>query len=58
MIAPRPSTRVSLAGGYIQADETRVSVQTQRMPGRNHQAYFWQYSSPNGPMVFEFRMSR
>jgi transposase len=47
-----------LAGGYIQADETRVSVQTQRTPGRNHQAYFWQYSSPNGPVVFEFRMGR
>ena len=47
-----------LAGGYIQADETRVAVQTQRTPGRNHQAYFWQYSHPKGPVVFEFRMGR
>ena len=47
-----------LAGGYIQADEMRVAVQTQRTSGRNHQPYFWQYSHPKGPVVFEFRMGR
>jgi DNA-binding transcriptional LysR family regulator len=37
-----------LAGSYIQADETPVGVQCQRVRGKNHQAYLWQYSRPGG----------
>lgn len=45
-------------GGYIQADETPVPCQSERTPGRNHQAYMWEYSRPAGPVVFDFRMGR
>lgn len=44
--------------GYIQADETPVPCQTRETPGRNHQAYMWQFSRPGGPVVFDFRMGR
>jgi transposase len=47
-----------LGGGYIQADETPVPVQTREGNGRNHQAYLWQYGKPGGSVVFEFRMGR
>ena len=47
-----------LAGGYIQADETTVPVQVPTKHGSNHTGYFWQYSRPNGPVVYEFRMGR
>lgn len=47
-----------LAGGYIQADETPVGVQTHDKRGRNHQGYFWQYGSPGKGVVFDFRMGR
>ena len=47
-----------LAGGYIQADETPVGVQSAETEGRNHQAYEFQYSRPGGPVVFDFQMSR
>jgi len=47
-----------LASGYIQADETPVDVQTHDKRGKNHQAYLWQYSTPGGGVVFDFRMSR
>jgi transposase len=47
-----------LAGHYIQADETPVGVQTEEKTGSNHRAYFWQYSRPGGPVVFDFQMSR
>jgi transposase len=47
-----------LAGKYIQADETPVGVQSQRVRGKNHQAYLWQYSRPGGAVVFDFRMGR
>ena len=47
-----------LEGAYIQADEARMPVQSPRMPGRNHQTFLWQYSRPDGPVVFEFRMGR
>jgi transposase len=46
------------AGGYIQADETPVPCQSERTVGRNHQAYLWEYSRPEGPVVFDFRMGR
>ena len=47
-----------LAGGYIQADETTMPCQTREKPGKNHPAYLWEYSSPGGPVVFQFEMSR
>jgi transposase len=47
-----------LRGGYIQADETPVDVQTHDRRGRNHQAYLWQYGRPGGGVVFEFQMGR
>jgi hypothetical protein len=47
-----------LSGGYIQADETTVPVQSKRAKGKNHQAYFWQYGRPGGPVVYEFRTGR
>ena len=47
-----------LAGGYIQADETTVDVQTHDRRGKNHQAYLWQYGSPGSSVVFDFRMGR
>ena len=50
--------RELLAGGYIQADETPVGVQTHDKRGRNHQGYLWQYGSPGQGVVFDFRMGR
>jgi hypothetical protein len=47
-----------LAGNYIQADETPVGVQSERVRGKNHQAYLWQYSQPSAVVVFDFRMGR
>jgi transposase len=47
-----------LAGSYIQADETPVDVQTHDGSGKNHQAYLWQYGTPGGATVFDFRMGR
>jgi len=47
-----------LVTNYIQADETPVDVQTHDKRGKNHQAYLWQYSTPGGGVVFDFRMSR
>ena len=47
-----------LSGIYIQADETPVGVQSDRVRGKNHQAYLWQYSRPDGAVVFDFRMGR
>jgi transposase len=47
-----------LAGSYIQADETPVDVQMHDGRGLNHQAYLWQYGTPGGGVVFDFRMGR
>ena len=47
-----------LKGGYVQADETPIGVQSDQTKGRNHQAYEFQYSRPGGPIVFDFCMSR
>ena len=38
--------------------ETTVGVQTHDKSGRNHQAYLWQYGTPGGSVVFDFRMGR
>ena len=50
--------RELLSGGYIQADETPVDVQSERTKGKNHQAYLCQYSRPGGPVVFDFQLDR
>jgi hypothetical protein len=47
-----------LACGYIQADETPVDVQMHDKRGKNHQGYLWQYGTPGGGVVFDFRMNR
>ena len=47
-----------LTGGYIQADETHVGVQTPDKKGKNHRAFFWQYSAPGKGVVFDFEMTR
>ena len=47
-----------LAGSCIQADETPVDVQMRDGRGQNHQAYLWQYGTPDGGVVFDFRMGR
>lgn len=45
-------------GGYIQADEVPVPVRDRRRPGPNPTGYLWEYSRPDGPVVFDFRPSR
>jgi transposase len=50
--------RELLAGSYVQADETPVPVQMSDARGKNHQAYLWQYGSPGGNVIFDFRMGR
>jgi transposase len=47
-----------LTGVYIQADETPVGVQMHDGRGKNHQAYLWQYGTPGGNVVFDFRLGR
>jgi transposase len=47
-----------LADSYIQADETPIDVQAHDRRGKNHQSYLWQYGSPGGSVVFDFRMGR
>ena len=50
--------RELVGGSYIQADETTVDVQMHDGRGKNHQAYLWQYSKPEGNVVFDFRLGR
>jgi len=50
--------RELLRGSYIQADETPVDVQMHDGRGQNHPAYLWQYSTPGGGAVFDFRLGR
>ena len=47
-----------LEGTYIQADETPVDVLTRDGRSRNHPGYLWQYGTPGGATIFEFRMGR
>ena len=47
-----------MSSAYLQADETPVPVQMQDRRGKHHQAYLWQYGSPGGTMVFDFRLGR
>jgi transposase len=50
--------RELVRGTYIQADETPVDVQTRDGRSRNHPGYLWQYGTPGGATIFEFRMGR
>ena len=50
--------RELVRGNYIQADETPVEVQTRDGRSRNHPGYLWQYGTPGGAAIFEFRMGR
>ena len=50
--------RELMNGTYIQADETPVGVQMHDGRGKNHQAYLWQYGTPGGSVVFDFRLGR
>jgi transposase len=47
-----------VGGTYIQADVTPVDVQTRDGRSRNHPGYLWQYGTPGGAAIFEFRMGR
>ena len=47
-----------LEGGYIQADETRMPTQSPEVRGRNLRAFLWEYSRPQGPVVFDFQPGR
>jgi transposase len=47
-----------LRASYLQADETTVPVQMHDQRGSDHQAYLWQYGSPEGETVFEFQLGR
>jgi transposase len=60
MLAPMvwAMRRELLAGSYIQADETTVDVQMHDRRGKNHQGYLWQYGTPGGSTIFDFRMGR
>ncbi len=42
----RAQAEALVAGTYLQADETRVPCQVSDKPGRNHTAWFHQYSVP------------
>ena len=51
--------RQILDSGYVQADETPIAVQQRPgRKGRHHQGYLWQYGTPGGEAVFDFRMGR
>jgi transposase len=50
--------RELLRGTYIQADETPVDVQMHDGRGQNHQGYIWQFGTPGGGVVFDFRLGR
>lgn len=52
------TARELVSGSYIQADETPVDVQMHDGRGQNHQAYLWQYGTPGGGVVFDFRLGR
>jgi len=54
-----PSLKSNLfEGHYIQADETQVPCQSPDVVGRNHRAFMWEFSRPQGPVLFEFQMGR
>lgn len=44
--------KYTLESGYIQGDETPISVLTDKKPGSTHQGYHWVYHSPQQKTVF------
>jgi transposase len=54
----REMHRDLLAGGYIQADETPIGVQSAEVQGRNHRGYLWQHGHPQGSVIFDYRDGR
>lgn len=54
----KAQARELLKGGYIQADETTMPCQTEEKSGSNHRAFVWEFSRPEGVVVFEFHMGR
>ena len=54
----REMQRDLLAGGYIQADETPIGVQSAEVRGRNHRGYLWQYGHPQGSVIFDYQDGR
>lgn len=54
----REMHRDLLAGGYIQADETPIGVQSTEVRGRNHRGYLWQYGHPQGSVIYDYRDGR
>ena len=48
--------RQLLCGTCIQADETPVGVRMGDGRGKDHQAYLWQYGTPGGAAIFQFRI--
>jgi transposase len=47
-----------LLGGYIQADETPIGVQSASVQGRNHRGYLWEFSRPGGSVIFDYQDGR
>jgi hypothetical protein len=39
LLRPISGAMLNVSGNYIQADETLVGVQSERVRGKNHQAY-------------------
>lgn len=54
----KAQARELIRGPYIQADETTMPCQTEEKSGRNHRAFVWEFSRPEGVVVFEFQMGR
>lgn len=41
-----------LTEAYLQADETTIKVQDQKLKGKTHRGYFWVLNSPKSNIVF------
>ena len=54
----REMTQDLLGGGYIQADETPIGVLSAEKKGSNHRGYLWEYSRPEGPVIFDYQNGR
>jgi transposase len=42
---------LTLESGYVQADETTISVQDRTLKGKTHQGYFWLFHAPESGLV-------
>jgi transposase len=51
--------REALSGGYIQADETPIQVQSAEKAGTTHRGYYWVYHAPlSGLVVMDYQQDR